>query len=75
MAAMIRLDRSREQGLGINLDLCDLDYNVLAKTDVGPCDYSMTLYRALKLKFRKYPSIHTNYTISNSTILQYNHNI
>ena len=30
---------------------------------------------ALKLKFRKYPSIHTNYIISHSTILQYNHNI
>ena len=29
----------------------------------------------LKLKFRKYPSIHTNYIISHSTILQYNHNI
>ena len=28
-----------------------------------------------KLKFRKYPSIHTNYIISHSTILQYNHNI
>ena len=28
----------------------------------------------LKLKFRKYPSIHTNYIISHSTILQYNHN-
>ena len=25
----------------------------------------------LKLKFRKYPSIHTNYIISHSTILQY----
>ena len=30
---------------------------------------------ALKLTFRKYPSIHTNYIISHSTILQYNHNI
>ena len=30
---------------------------------------------ALKLKFRKYPSMHTNYIISHSTILQYNHNI
>ena len=29
----------------------------------------------LKLKLRKYPSIHTNYIISHSTILQYNHNI
>ena len=29
----------------------------------------------LKLTFRKYPSIHTNYIISHSTILQYNHNI
>ena len=29
----------------------------------------------LKLKFRKYPSIHTNNIISHSTILQYNHNI
>ena len=29
----------------------------------------------LKLKFRKSPSIHTNYIISHSTILQYNHNI
>ena len=36
------------------------------------------LYRllvlSLKLKIRKYPSIHTNYIISHSTILQYNHN-
>ena len=30
---------------------------------------------SLKLTFRKYPSIHTNYIISHSTILQYNHNI
>ena len=30
---------------------------------------------SLKLKFRKYPSIHTNYIISHSTILQYNHTI
>ena len=30
---------------------------------------------ALKLKFRKYPSIHTNYIISHCTSLQYNHNI
>ena len=29
----------------------------------------------LKLKLRKYPSIHTNHIISHSTILQYNHNI
>ena len=29
----------------------------------------------LKLTFWKYPSIHTNYIISHSTILQYNHNI
>ena len=29
----------------------------------------------LKQKVRKYPSIHTNYIISHSTILQYNHNI
>ena len=29
----------------------------------------------LKLKFRKYPAIHTNYIISHSTIVQYNHNI
>ena len=29
----------------------------------------------LKLKLRKYPSIHTNYIISHCTILQYNHNI
>ena len=29
----------------------------------------------LKLTFRKYPSIPTNYIISHSTILQYNHNI
>ena len=28
----------------------------------------------LKVKFRTYPSIHTNYIISHSTILQYNHN-
>ena len=31
--------------------------------------------QGLKLKFRKYPSIHTNYIISHSTILPYNHNI
>ena len=29
----------------------------------------------LKLKFRKYPAIYTNYIISHSTTLQYNHNI
>ena len=33
------------------------------------------MYWLLKLKFRKYPSIHTNYIISHSTILLYNHNI
>ena len=31
--------------------------------------------KELKLTFRKYPSIHTNYIISHSTILQYNHDI
>ena len=30
---------------------------------------------ALKLNFRKYPAIHTNYIIPHSTTLQYNHNI
>ena len=31
-------------------------------------------HRALfKAKFRKYPSIHTNYIISQSTTLKYNH--
>ena len=35
----------------------------------------MVLTSFLKLKFRKYPSIRTNYIISHSTILQYNHNI
>ena len=34
-----------------------------------------TRKQRLKLKFRKYPSIHTNYIISHSTILQYNLNI
>ena len=29
----------------------------------------------LKLKFIKYPAIHTNYIISHSTTLPYNHNI
>ena len=29
----------------------------------------------LKLKFVKYPAIHTNYIISHSTTLPYNHNI
>ena len=29
----------------------------------------------LKLTFRKYPAIRTNYIISHSTTLQYNHNI
>ena len=34
------------------------------------------IFSKLKLKFRKYASIHTNYIISHSTILQYNpHNI
>ena len=28
----------------------------------------------LKVKFRQYPSIHTNYIISHCTTLQYNHN-
>ena len=37
--------------------------------------YQNNLFRSLKLKFRKYPSIHTNYIISHATILQYNHNI
>ena len=30
--------------------------------------HKLTLYWLLKLKFRKYPSIHTNYIISHSTI-------
>ena len=29
----------------------------------------------LKLTFRNYPAIHTNYIISNCNTLQYNHNI
>ena len=37
--------------------------------------YKLTHSCLLKLKFRKYPAIHTNYIISHSTTLQYNHNI
>ena len=37
--------------------------------------YSASAISNLKLKFRKYPAIHTNYIISHSTTLQYNHNI
>ena len=33
------------------------------------------IYPALKLKFRKFPAIHTNYIISHRTTLQCNHNI
>ena len=29
----------------------------------------------LKLTFRQYPTMHTNYIISHCTTLQYNHNI
>ena len=32
-------------------------------------------YTLLKLTFMKYPAIHTNYIISHSTTLPYNHNI
>ena len=37
----------------------------------------VSLFRplSLKLTFRKYPAIHTNYIISHCTTLQYNHNI
>ena len=34
-----------------------------------PANVLKILYHSLKLKFRKYPSIHTNYIISHSTIL------
>ena len=34
-----------------------------------------TIRTLLKLKFVKYPAIHTNYIISHSTTLPYNHNI
>ena len=44
--------------------------------DCGTVDtYETGNQFSLKLKFRKYPSIHTNCIISHSTILQYNHNI
>ena len=33
------------------------------------------LPETLNLKFMKYPAIHTNYIISDSTTLPYNHNI
>ena len=33
------------------------------------------LLSKLKLTFRKYPAIHTNYIISHCTTLEYNHNI
>ena len=32
-------------------------------------------FKRLKLKFIKYPAIHTNYIISHGTTLQYNYNI
>ena len=38
-------------------------------------DEALHATNLLKLKFRKYPAIHTNYIISHSTTLQYNHNI
>ena len=38
-----------------------------------PCDVCEC--SSLKLKFRQYVVIHTNYIISHCTILQYNHNI
>ena len=32
------------------------------------------LTQVLKLTFRQYPAIHSNYILSNCTTLQYNHN-
>ena len=39
------------------------------------CWVSVFVYTQLKLNYIKYPAIHTNYIISPSTTLPYNHNI
>ena len=51
------------------------NHDCLGPHIIAPCIILLVDAWSLKLKFRKYPSIHTNYIISHSTILQYNHNI
>ena len=72
------LARCRDVDDKTNISKCDV-FSFISNTlqyivSIAPRKPQRLVY-LLKLTFRKYPAIHTNYIISHCTTLQNNHNI